>query len=173
MELRLDVVIDAPPAAAWAVLGERFGQIGEWASPITTSTLDGDLGIGAVRTCHIAGFGPVAAGVVRERLIEFDAERMSLAYESVDGLPSSIERAYNRLSVHAHGENRCEVRARARIELRGLMRLVSPFFGWRMQVNAARVLQELRHEVEHGRPHPRKLLTNPIRNREALIHRLL
>ncbi len=157
MELRVDVVIDAPPAAAWAVLGERFGYIGEWAAPITASELDGDLGVGAVRTCHVARFGPVAPGVVRERLIEFDPEHMLLAYESVDGLPSFIERAVNRLSVHALAEHRCEVRARARFELHGPVRLVSPFFRWQMEVNAGRVLDELRYEVEHGWPHPRKL----------------
>ncbi len=96
MELRADVLMDAPAAAAWAVLGERFGDIGEWAAPITASTLDSELGTGSVRTCHVAGFGPVAPGVIRERLIEFEPEHMMLAYESVDGMPSFIEKAVNR-----------------------------------------------------------------------------
>jgi hypothetical protein len=56
MELRANVMIDAPAAAAWAVLGERFGDIGEWATPITASALDHALGSGSVRTCHVAGF---------------------------------------------------------------------------------------------------------------------
>ncbi len=123
MELRADVLMDAPAAAAWAVLGERFGDIGEWAAPITASTLDSELGTGSVRTCHVAGFGPVAPGVIRERLIEFEPEH----------------------------------RSRATVQLRGPIRLVPPLFRWQMQVNAARVMDELRYRVEHGRPHQRKL----------------
>ncbi len=157
MELRADVLMDAPAAAAWAVLGERFGDIGEWAAPITASTLDSELGTGSVRTCHVAGFGPVAPGVIRERLIEFEPEHMMLAYESVDGMPSSIEKAVSRWSVHALPEDRCEVRSRATVQLRGPIRLVGPLFRWQMQVNAARVMDELRYRVEHGRPHQRKL----------------
>jgi len=34
-------VIDAPAEDAWVVVGERFGQISEWASAITESVMDG------------------------------------------------------------------------------------------------------------------------------------
>ena len=72
MEMRAEVVINAPGEDAWVVVGERFGDIGEWASAITESVVDGPPAVGRVRTCQVAGFGPIAAGVVKERLIEFD-----------------------------------------------------------------------------------------------------
>src|SRR5262245_23147190 len=99
MKLELHVEIDAPAAAAWAVLGERFGDLGAWAAPIASSSLDGELGVGAIRTCQIATFGPLALGTVRERLIAFDPGRMTLAYESVDGLPAFLTSAVNYLSI--------------------------------------------------------------------------
>jgi hypothetical protein len=162
MDLRADIMIEAPSAAAWAVIGERFASIDEWAGPITTSTLDGELGPGAVRTCRLAGFGPLAPGVIRERLIDFDPQHMTLAYESIDGMPQFIQKAMNRWSVHAIGETRCLVRSRATLKLRGPIVLVSLLFRWRMQVNAARVLDELRHHVERGQPHQSKARTRVV-----------
>jgi hypothetical protein len=157
MKLELQVEIDAPAAAAWAVLGERFADIGEWAAPISSSTLDGQLRVGAIRTCEIATFGPLALGVVRERLIAFDPEHMTLAYASVDGLPAFITSATNRLSIDELDDCHCLVRSRGNVALQGPARLLGPLLKWQMQVAARRVLEELRHQVEHGLAHPRKV----------------
>jgi hypothetical protein len=67
-------------------------------------------GCRAGATYRIRGAAHVAGLRVGGRLAEF------------------IEAALNRLSVYALGENGCEVRARATIELRGPMRLVSTLF---------------------------------------------
>jgi hypothetical protein len=58
MEMRAELVINAPAEDAWVVVGERFGQIGEWASVITESVIDGPPAADRVRTCQVAGFGP-------------------------------------------------------------------------------------------------------------------
>jgi hypothetical protein len=34
MDHRADVIIEAPSAAAWVVLGERVAHIDQWAGPI-------------------------------------------------------------------------------------------------------------------------------------------
>jgi hypothetical protein len=74
MELRNEIVIDAPAAAAWNALGERFDRIGEWAAPIQSSCAVGEAppGVGFTRACHIAAVGPVKAGTIKERLTAFD-----------------------------------------------------------------------------------------------------
>src|SRR5260370_16990800 len=59
MEMRAELVISAPAEDAWAVVGERFGEIGEWASAITKSVMDGQPAAGQVRTCPFAGLGPL------------------------------------------------------------------------------------------------------------------
>jgi len=81
MEIRAELAINAPAEDAWVVVGERFGQISEWASAVTGSAMDGQPAVGRVRTCQVAGFGPIAAGVIKERLIRFDPDARSLSYE--------------------------------------------------------------------------------------------
>src|SRR5262249_55754755 len=100
MEIRAKVLINAPAQAAWAVLGDEFGEIGQWAAPIVFSSVDSQPGPGAVRTCQIAGFGPFRVGSVKERLLQFDPVAMTLSYESADGMPSFVSRAINHWSVH-------------------------------------------------------------------------
>ena len=92
MRMRAELVVNATAGDAWVVVGERFGEIGEWASAITESVMDGPPAVGHVRTCRVAGFGPIAAGVIKERLTQFDPEAKSLSYEAA-GLPWFITRS--------------------------------------------------------------------------------
>ncbi len=153
MEMRAELVVGKPAEDAWAVVGERFGEIGEWASAIAKSSMDGQPGAGQVRTCHVAGFGPVAPGVIRERLVSFDPEARSLSYEAAEGLPGFIARAVNRWSVHPGPGRSCTVRIHATLTLRPTARPLGPVLRWRMRADTRRALAELRHRVETGRPH--------------------
>ena len=165
MELHAETVINAPARAAWAVLGEGFGKICEWATPIVASSLDGDPRAGAVRVCHTARFGPVAGGVIKERLFAFDPEGMSFAYESIEGLPRFFERAVNQWSVHPLADGRCVVRTHATVKLRGPIVLLSFPLKHSLRAGGARVLDELRHRIERGEPHTRKaksVAANPV-----------
>ncbi len=156
MEMRAELVISAPAEDAWAVVGERFGEIGEWASAITKSVMDGQPGAGQVRTCHVAGFGPVAPGVIKEWLTDFDPEARSLSYEAAEGMPRFIARAVSRWSVHAGPGRSCTVRIDATLTLRPAARPLGPVLRWRMRADTRRALAELRHRIETGRPHPAK-----------------
>ena len=49
------------------------------------------------------------------------------------------------------------MRTHATLELGGPMRLLSFWLQRRLRADGARVLEELRHQIEEGRPHPRKL----------------
>lgn len=157
MELKAEVVVNAPAGAAWAIIGEHFGRIGEWATPISASSLDGDPCVGAVRTCHIAGFGPVKPGVIRERLVAFDPVSRSFAYEAAEGMPRFFGYAINRWSVHALDDRRCVVRIHATLQLRGPMRMLGLLLKIKMSRDSRGVLEELCHRIEAGTPHPRKL----------------
>lgn len=161
MKMRAELVIGAPPEDAWAVVGVRFGEISEWASAITKSVMDGQSGAGQVRTCHVAGFGPVAPGLIRERLVSFDPEARSLSYEAAYGLPGFIARAVSRWSVHPGPGGSCTVRIHATLTLRAAARPLGPALRWRMRADTRRTLAELRHRVETGRPHPAKTAVVP------------
>lgn len=159
MDLRNEITINAPAAAVWAALGERFMHVGEWAAPISSSCPVGEAtpGVGVVRACHIDGFGPVKPGTIQERLTSFDRDRMSFEYEALEGMPSFITRAVNRWSVHPLDGERSLVRIHATLTLKGPAVLLSCLLRWQMQAGGARVAEELKYFVEHGKPHRRKL----------------
>jgi hypothetical protein len=118
--------------------------------------MDGPPGTGQVRTCQLAGFGPIGPGVITERLVHFDPQARSLAYEAVAGMPAFIKHAGNRWSVHAGPGGGSMVAIHATVTLRPAARPVGPVLRWRMRADGRRVLAELRHRVETGRPRPAK-----------------
>lgn len=151
--MKAELVIDASADDAWLVVGERFGQIDEWASAITASTMDGPPAVGQVRTCHVAGFGPVGPGMIKERLLGFDPAARSLSYEAAGGLPGFITAAVSRWSVTPGPGATCTVKIHAVLTMRPTARLLGPILRWRMRGDTRRVLAELRQRVETGRPH--------------------
>lgn len=155
MKIEREVAIAAPARDAWMILGEGFGAIAEWAAPIIASSVDGPLGAGVVRTCRIAAVGPVKAGTIRERLLAFDGDAMTFAYEALDGLPGFVASATNHWIVRPV-EGGCVVRTEATLELRGVMRLLGCVVAWQLAASGVRVLEELKYRIEHGVAHPRK-----------------
>lgn len=155
MQLTRTVQIEVPATAAWALIGEHFGEIATWAAVITASALDGPPGRGAMRTCKIARFGPVPPGEVRERLLAYDPATMTLAYEAVSGLPAFMTRAVNRWTVTPTGSAACTVTSDATLTVQGPARLLAGPLAARLERDVDLVLDELRHYLEHGDPHPR------------------
>lgn len=165
MDIQLHLDIDAGASQVWEVLGHRFMSVGEWAAPISHSCAIGDSppAPGVERECHTVGMGPVAPGTVRERLTAFDAKLRTLSYEAAGGMPSFIAGAVNRWSVDESGPHRSQVRMHATFTVRGPIRLFTPLIRWQMRREARLVLLDLKHYVEHGTPHPRKVATMSAR----------
>lgn len=159
MDLHNEIVIEAPAERVWHVLGERFMHVGEWAAPIMSSCPVGaaELAVGVTRACDVAPFGPVQAGVVKERLTAFEPARMSFEYEALEGMPAFVVRAVNRWRVERIDASRSRLRIHATLTLRGPMRLLGFVVRWQLQSGGARVAEELKHFVETGKPHPRKV----------------
>jgi hypothetical protein len=162
MEMRGEIQIDATPAQAWDVLGERFGQVAQWAAPILTSRLVADAtvpaegepapSVGIARVCGVDGFGPVPAGEVLERLTVFDRHARRLEYEAERGTPRIVRSAVNRWSVHPlPGDDAgCVVRMHATLRLAWWATPLAPVMDRQLRRGARQVLQDLRHWVETG-----------------------
>ena len=157
--MRETVTVGVPADQAWALVGRAFGDIGTWATPIVTSTMNAPPAPRSVRTCHIRGFGPVAPGVIKEQLTRFDPAERSLSYEWIEGRPSFIVRAINRWSIHSTDPGTCTIRVQATLTLHPIMRPLGPLLHWWMRRDARKVLDELTYRLETGTPHPRKLAT--------------
>ena len=159
MELRNEIVIEASAERVWEALGERFMDVSVWAAPITASCPVGaaEPGVGVIRSCEIAAFGPVKSGVVKERLTRFDREAMALEYEALEGMPSFVGHATNRWRVARLHEHRTRLHIHATLTLRGPMALLGCVVKWQLESGGAKVAEELKYFVENGSPHPRKL----------------
>ena len=157
LELRTQIELDAPASVAWRVLGEEFGSVGEWASSLRSSSLDRELGAGAHRTCEVQGFGPFPPGTIIEELLEFDREAMRFSYRPTAGMPPMFLGAQNRWSVEVIDERRCRVRSHASIELRWWALPLAKLLARSICSGVDGFAEELRHRVERGEPHPRKL----------------
>jgi len=96
MDIINTVNIDAPVNTAWQVLGEEFGEVSRWAEPVITSSLDGPLDQGVIRTCNIKGVGPIPAGEITELLSEFNRQKKVLTYVVKTGGPPFISHIQNR-----------------------------------------------------------------------------
>ena len=154
MDMRVEICADVAPAAAWAVVGEEFGQISQWCSAIRASSMGGPPAVGQTRACQIAGFGPIAAGTIRERLTSYSPESMSLSYAAVDGMPRFVRRAVSSWSVRPLHGGRCVVSIHATLTLRTAVRPLAPLIRWRMRADTRRVLQDLRYRIETGGARP-------------------
>jgi Polyketide cyclase / dehydrase and lipid transport len=128
----------------------------EWAGPILESQMSGGPSVGSVRVCRIADLGPFPAGTIAERLTVFDPEDQRLVYEAVHGMPGFVCRAVNRWSVHP-APGGCVVRVHATLTLSARARPLGPLLALRVRGESRRVLDDLRHRVQTGRPHPRKV----------------
>lgn len=156
MEINVEIAIDKPAAAVWKVLGEDFADIGAWSSNVVSSSMDTAPAVGAVRTAEIAATGPIKPGDARETLTSFDLAAMSLVYRATEGIPGFIKSAANAWSVHEIDADHSLVKANATMEIGGLMTLLSPLLKMQVKAVGTRYVEELKHYVETGRPHPRK-----------------
>ncbi len=100
MDIHEQVEIEAPASTVWEVVGERFGDIARWTEFLDSSSLEGELGVGAVRTCRFQPNVFSRTGTIRERLTSFDRDAMRLSYEGI-GMSAFMERAINPLNGHA------------------------------------------------------------------------
>ena len=161
MKISVNTPLKCSRDQAWHILAEGFGSIGTWSCSIAESSLEGELGVGATRTCVSAeSFGPFKAGVVKETLTEFDEQAKIFTYQAVSGLPKFIARASNRWSFFEKGDRQSSVRFDAEITF-------SPWVGWlepilrplmikMMQSDLSSFQEEMQYRLAHGKPHPRK-----------------
>jgi hypothetical protein len=158
------IIIDAPADKVWEVVGHHFDRIGEWASPVASSTgLDGTA---RGRVCHT---GMRLVPRVSETIVAYDETARTLTYEVTEGMPPSVALARNEWRVTEVDGDRARVSFQAHLEVRGLLGAIARQ-ALLLQVGRAggHLLDDLKHYVEHGTPSPRKARTAARRLRVAL-----
>jgi hypothetical protein len=160
MQIKSHTTINASASDVWHVIAHQFDAIGQWASSIPTSYAAPDASppAGADVGARVCATGVRGFKDVREQFISYDEEAMRFAYEATAGLPWIVRHAENHWQVVPLDQSRCQVVARAVVDLRifpGL--LLAPLLRMQMNRLGQRTFEELKYYVEHGRPHPRKV----------------
>jgi hypothetical protein len=93
---------------------------------------------------------------VDETIVTYDEARRTLSYVGA-GLPSFVAEARNRWEAIPIDDRQTRVRMDATVRTRGILGhlLAVPFRFWARR-SGARMLDDLKHYVEHGQASPRK-----------------
>lgn len=165
MEIKIETVIQKPAAAVWEVLGNQFGTAYRWASIIHHSDGEGARLAGGVceeRACDVQGMGKL-----REKLLQFNPQELVLEYLVTEGMPFFVARGTNHWSLRPDGQN-THLSIRATIETKGILGvLMAPMMKMQMTGMMNKMAEELKHFVETGAVHPRKLKAIAKANRQA------
>ena len=157
IEVKKQIVINAPVAEVWRVLADEYHRVGEWASSIDHSAINHEAPVPdgleyGGRICSVPGFGDL-----KESFTNYDADNLTYSYEATDGMPFFVTKAGNTWSLSKKGEKTV-------VDMH-LIADVNLFPGKLMQAmmkrqfdrQAGEVIEELKYFVEQGKPHPRKV----------------
>ena len=156
MEIRKTTTVDVPIEKVWKIAAHDFDQVGAWASAVGRSQPNDQAAMpqGAEvggRVCS------TAFGDTQENFTRFDPEGHSFSYRA-EGLPAMIKRAENRWSLRSTGPSRTEVTTQVTMELNAFPgRLMQPLMRRRLAKTLDQILEELKHFMETGSIHPRKV----------------
>jgi polyketide cyclase/dehydrase/lipid transport protein len=101
MQVRASTEINATADATWQIFGEDFEGISKWLDSINSSSLDGELAVGATRTCNFP-----KDLIIKEKLTHFDPKARALTYLILSGLPSFMLSVSNAWTIEDIGNNR-------------------------------------------------------------------
>ncbi len=146
--------IDVSASELWAKTAEDFGGIDKWIASISDVTFhptaSGNL-LGAERVC-VSPFGET-----HETMVIYDEAQRHFAYE-IEGLPPLISRAVNNWLITETGDNQSAIEFRVELDLvpNADAEMVATLKA-QMGDLLSQVTEELKHYVETGEAHPRKI----------------
>lgn len=151
MRLHFSTNIDAPATEVWHKLSYGFGETGQWTSLIDSSAMIGEPGVGAHRECRIGN------KVLTEHITRMDHNHMIVDYDLVKGSPPIVKKGSNQWSVVTLSERSCRLEMTPNIQMKWWAAFLGPLVVMGLKKSMPTVLEEFKHWVEKGHPHPRKL----------------
>ncbi len=138
----------------WEKTAEDFGGIDKWIASVADVTFtpsdDGDS-LGAERVC-VSPFGET-----HETMVIYDEENLTFAYE-IEGLPPIIARGVNNWTITPINDRNSSIEMRLEVEFADMADDdMQAQFQTQIGELLGQAVEELKHYVETGQPHPRKL----------------
>ncbi len=168
MNIRQQITIDAPLEHVWNLVANQFDAIGDWVSPVHSSSkrpgparIDGAPCAG--RVCN------TEMGPITEEITEFDATNGVIAY-SAEGerMPFFVRTMHNRWTLKRRIDATTDVEMHIEARLLppfGL--LMGPIMKMQMGKMSGFAMEEIKHYAETGRVHARKAMAQSKAANEA------
>ena len=158
MQVKKCTTIRAPFDRVWSVVGTRFTEADHWASsvyhsePRDAGPPPGDAPVSG-RGCR------TSIGDVRETVLRFDESAGVLQYTAqADKMPGFVRGLVADWKVTPADDERTEVAMTLNVDLAAPFSfMMPPMMRLQMGPLLKKTLQELKHFIEQGTPHPRKL----------------
>lgn len=148
------IEIGAPASELWHKTAEDFGGIDKWIAAVSDVTLlptDSGASLGTERVCR-SPFGDT-----REVIVTYDEEERVFGY-GIQGLPPFVTNAVNTWSIVEKDEHTSELTMTFTADS---VSGADPEMVTGLQSQLGKLLgeatEELKHFIETGKPHPRKL----------------
>ena len=149
MEAEYTIEINRPAADVWAILSDRYADIGEWATAVPASRPNPD-GDGRLCETPFRGFREV-----RETMLHHDEDAMTFTYTATS-VPRWIGRPKNTWMVEPIDDDRCRAGFRPALDASIVGLMLFRLAGFKMDELANEVLTDLKYFAETGQPSPSK-----------------
>jgi len=153
-----EITVEAPAEEVWEVLARQFSRIGDWATAVPASWANPEAQVrtDAPEAGRVCKTGVPMIPRIEDTIVAYDDAARTLTYEAA-GMPTFVGTAQNSWQVTAVDERRALARFDGVMETRGIVgRLLGLFLRVRLARESRRLLDDLKHFVETGRPSPRK-----------------
>jgi hypothetical protein len=163
MEMLNSIVVNKPADEIWELLGNDFVDVAKWmaAIPRSVEKTEGTPLPGAPAVGRLSYMIQKFNGAYQDEVITKydDATRSLSIYATIEGFPSFAPvRGYSSdVSVTPIDENSSTVRWDSVADMRILGYLTYRAMKKTMNAGFIRNLEEIKHFVETGQPHPRKI----------------
>lgn len=163
MKLPNSMVVNKPADQIWELLGNDFVDVAKWmaAIPRSVEKTEGTSLPGAPAVGRLSFMIQKFNGAYQDETITKydDATRSLSMYATIEGFPSFAPvRGYSSdVSVTPIDENSSTVSWNSVADLRLLGYLTYPAMKKTMNAGFIRNLEEIKHYMETGQPHPRKI----------------
>ena len=156
IHVQKELLINKKVEDVWEVMGNQFAEVHLWSTNFKDSKPGGSSkfsGLGYSERVTITN-----RGVTVQELDAFDAANYTLAYHISKGAPSIAAEASAVWSLKSNDDNTTSVRLVFNMKTKGYLGfLMTPLIKIGMGKSATEIAEDLKHYIENGVPHPRKV----------------
>lgn len=155
--IKQEIIINAPIAKTWQVLGPEFADAYKWASSIKHSQANNTESING-STCTERGCSVSGMGNIKEKLLQYSDMEHLLSYQVYEGMPRMVKYAANTWKLTDMGNGTTKLEMQVELKTGGMMGIMMKgMMRKKMTRMAEELAEEFKYYIENGTPHPRKV----------------